>query len=69
MLENTEPILVRETQDAYALGVMAYQLVTRNTQPPFRMEVCQHSFCLLLFSSVVQRGSRFGCSTLKNVTL
>lgn len=42
MLENTEPILVRETQDAYALGVMAYQLVTRNTQPPFRMEVCQH---------------------------
>ena len=36
---NHEPILVQESQDAYALGVMAHQLVTRDTQPPFAMEV------------------------------
>ena len=38
-----EPILARESQDAYALGVTAHQMLTRDDQPPLAMEVCQHS--------------------------
>eukprot|EP00752_Nemacystus_decipiens_P018790 g16846.t1 len=37
-LANVESVLARETQDAYALGVTAYQVVTRDHRPPFEME-------------------------------
>lgn len=48
---NQDAIVARETQDAYSVGVTAYQVVTRNHLPPFAMEVCRHPvlLCMLFF--------------------
>lgn len=48
---SNEPILAQESQDAYALGVMAYQLMTCDPQPPFAMKVWQ-CIIFLVFSIV-----------------
>ena len=61
--EDDEAKLARETQDAYALGVTAYQLATRDTTPPFEMKVCRRSVFSRLLRRV-QRDSRFGLACL-----
>ena len=70
---NQDAIVARETQDAYSVGVTAYQVVTRNHLPPFAMEVCRHPvlLCMRFFSLAVPRGSRFArlARTLPNDAL
>ena len=67
---NDEPILARENQDAYALGVTAHQMLTRDTHPPFAMEVCRHSVDLLCILQWCRAGhGSLVSSTLPNVTV
>ena len=36
---HSEPVLLRESQDTYALGVVLYQVLARDELPPFAMPV------------------------------
>ena len=36
---SSDPVLLQENQDAYALGVVLYQVLARDPQTPFAMQV------------------------------